>query len=88
MKSILDKRIRFDEKMDNCLYFNVPCDCFPNLTFENNDDMCDLSIDVHTDNIGVLTSVRVDICEWIDVEIPQDEIVELLKLALRDIKDI
>ena len=85
---MLDKRIKFDEKMDYCLYFNVPCDCFPNLNFEDNDEMCDLSMDIHKNNIGVLTSIRIGMCEWIDVEIPQNEVVELLKLALRDIKDI
>ena len=79
---MLLKEIKFDERIGNCLYFNnIPRMCFPNFNIE--DDTCELSININ-DNFGVAIEVKVDECDWREVQLPQDEVVELLKIALKE----
>ena len=79
---MLDSRVKFDEKMDNCLYFNVPREFFSDVEIE--DDMCELSVDIRG-NLGVVVEIKIKDCDWKEVQIPQDEIIELLKMALKEV---
>lgn len=77
-----DSRTTFNGKEDGRLYFLVPSVYFRNL--EILEDMCELSINISS-NHGVSLEVKIEDCDWKKVQLSQDEIIELLKMALKEV---
>lgn len=78
---MIDSRIKFEEKAGNCLYFIAPSKLFPDFKFKT--EICELSVDI-CENCGVIIEIKIDDYDWREIQIPQEEIIELLKIALKE----